>query len=110
MCLIQGSASSSVRLVTTEAAADAEAQLGLTFPAALRSVYDSADGRFSPNGGWWVAWPLARLVAENERSWQEGRLPRSLLAFGDDGTGDLFCVRLGGGGDEVLRWSWIDFG
>jgi hypothetical protein len=34
-------------------------------------------------------------------------LPRTLLAFGDDGTGNPFCTPADGH-DEVLRWSLID--
>jgi hypothetical protein len=31
-----------------------------------------------------------------------------LLAFGDDGTGNPFCVDLDGLHDAVMRWDWID--
>ncbi len=33
---------------------------------------------------------------------------RTLLAFGDDGTGNPFCVPLDSEADEVLRWNWFD--
>jgi hypothetical protein len=57
---------------------------------------------------WWVVWPLERVIADNEDAWREKRLPASLLAFGDDGTGNPFCAALDDAQDEVLRWSWID--
>jgi hypothetical protein len=31
-----------------------------------------------------------------------------LLAFGDDGTGNPFCVDLDGPHDAVVRWNWIE--
>jgi hypothetical protein len=34
-------------------------------------------------------------------------LPRTLLAFGDDGTSNPFCAHVNGY-DEVLHWSSID--
>lgn len=74
----------------------------------LRALYSDADGRFSRGGRYWVVWPLARLVEENQRAWGEGTLPRDLLAFGDDGTGNPFCLSLSSPADEVLRWNWID--
>lgn len=86
----------------------AESRLGVALPARLRDLYDETDGRFRADGAWWVVWQLDRLVADNESAWREGRLPRSFLAFGDDGTGNPFCVALGDPHDEVLRWSWID--
>jgi SMI1 / KNR4 family (SUKH-1) len=87
---------------------DAETRLGVTFPTTVRALYEEADGTYNVAGQWWVVWPLERLVTDNERAWSEERLPRSLLAFGDDGTGDPFCVQLGSEDDVVLRWSWID--
>ncbi len=53
-------------------------------------------------------WPLERLGRENLTAWNDDRLPRTLLAFGDDGTGRPFCTALDEERDEVLRWSWID--
>ena len=37
-----------------------------------------------------------------------GGLPTTLIAFGDDGTGNPFCVEVGGTSSEVFRWNWID--
>lgn len=85
-----------------------ERRLSVTFPARLRRLYDESDGRFSEAGQWWVVWPLDRLVEDNERAWGDGMLARHLLAFGDDGTGNPFCVALNSDADQVLRWNWLD--
>jgi hypothetical protein len=97
-----------IRRVPSDEIAEAQTQLGVSLPATLRAVYESGDGRFRDDGQWLVVWPLDRLVQENAGAWREGRLPRSMLAFGDDGTGNPFCVVLDEELDEVLRWSWID--
>jgi hypothetical protein len=88
---------------------EAEQTLGVAFPALIRKLYDDRDGWWDAAGRWWVVWPLKRVVTENRAAWDEGvpSLPRALLAFGDDGTGNPFCAALDGH-DEVLRWSWID--
>ena len=86
----------------------AEGRLSVSFPARLRRLYEESDGRFSEAGQWWVVWPLDRLVNDNQRSWSDGTLTRRLLAFGDDGTGNPFCVALNSDADEVLRWNWLD--
>jgi hypothetical protein len=72
-----------------------------------RSLYETSDGRFSEEGQWWVIWPLDRLVAENKYAWRRG-LPTTLIAFGDDGTGNPFCVEVGATSSKVLRWNWFD--
>jgi hypothetical protein len=86
----------------------AESRLGLTLPEPVRRLLLAGDGRFDPEGQWWVAWPLERIVEENLSAWSERGLPRTLLAVGDDGTGDPFCLDLVEGEDRVVRWSWID--
>jgi hypothetical protein len=86
----------------------AESALGVTLPLVLRRTYEEGDGAFDDAGQWWVIWPLDRLTSENSEAWTTARLDTSLLAFGDDGTGNPFCVRIDGAPDEVLRWSWID--
>lgn len=93
--------------VTAEQVAGAESALGVRLPNALRAAYRIADGRFRDDGQWWVVWPLDRLVNDNRERWAEEMLPRAMLAFGDDGTGDAFCVRLEGAEDQVVRWSSI---
>ena len=84
-----------------------ERELSVPLPAALRSLYETSNGRFSDEGQWWVGWPLDRLAAENRDAWRRG-LPTTLIAFGDDGTGNPFCVEVGGTSSEVFRWNWID--
>lgn len=71
---------------------EAETRLGVTLPHALRAMYRAEDGRFNAAGQWWVVWPLERLVSDTLRAWSDGALDRTLLAFGDDGTGNPFCV------------------
>ena len=87
---------------------EAESRLGVSFPPGLAALYAVGDGRFDQRGQWWVVWPLDRLVENNAARWHEGMLARDLLAFGDDGTGNPFCVSLVRPRDEVLRWSWIE--
>jgi cell wall assembly regulator SMI1 len=41
-----------------ERLASIERELGVLFPAALRSLYETSDGRFHEEGRWWVVWPL----------------------------------------------------
>ena len=88
--------------------AAAEDRLGLSLPDRVRALYSGGDGRYRSDGQWWVVWPLARLVDENPTAWSQGGLSPSLLAFGDDGSGNPFCVPLDTDDDVVLRWSWID--
>lgn len=87
--------------------AEAEAVLAVTVPEPVRGLYRASDGWFASEGQWFVVWPLARLVDDNLAGWDRG-LPRNLLAFGDDGTGNPFCVDLDEPHDAVVRWNWID--
>jgi cell wall assembly regulator SMI1 len=87
--------------------ADAENRLGKRLPASVRSLYVAVDRAFDGDGQWWVVWRLDRLVIDNLSAWRDGRLDDSLLAFGDDGTGDPFCVQLDDDA-HVVRWSFID--
>lgn len=86
----------------------AETHLGVSIPQPLRALYAEADGRYSRGGRYWVVRPLARVIEDNHHAWGEGTLPRHLLAFGDDGTGNPFCLSLSSPTDEVLRWNWLD--
>lgn len=86
--------------------AEVEGLLRVSIPDTVRALYRDADGRYAPDGQWFVVWPLDRLLDRNRDAWDLG-LPRNLLAFGDDGTGNPFCVDLDGA-DAVVRWSWID--
>ena len=86
-----------------------EHALEAKIPDRLWELYAAGDGRFCADGQWWVIWPLERLVSENVqvRAGRSATLPTSLVAFGDDGTGNPFCVPLDGA-DRVVRWNWID--
>src|SRR5437870_13027441 len=86
---------------------EVERHLDMQLPRALRALYLTGDGRYRSDGEWWVVWPLDRLVQDNTTAWAEGTLSRELIAFGDDGTGNPFCVP-SDGRDEVVRWSRID--
>src|SRR5205085_9053221 len=97
------------RPLSVEAIERAEAELGSSLPEALRAVYVSGDGRYRDDGEWWVLWPLARVVEDTKAGWKNGSLPHSVVAFGDDGTGDPFCIETDEAGSQVvLRWSAID--
>jgi cell wall assembly regulator SMI1 len=85
----------------------AESALGQPIPIPLRGLFTTANGRYRSDGEWWVVWPLERVVEVNVEAWRQATLPRRLLAFGDDGTGNPFCIAVTGE-DEVVRWSWID--
>lgn len=85
----------------------AEAKLGLRLPEELRSLYRVSDGVFDAGGQWFVIWPLDVLVEENLRRHEAGLLPEDLVAFGDDGTGNPFCVEVGGP-SGVNCWHPID--
>lgn len=85
---------------------EAETRLGVTLPGALRAMYRATDGRFNAGGQWWVVWPLERVVADTLRAWGDGTLDRTLVAFGDDGTGNPFCVN-SAAESPVVRWSFI---
>ncbi len=84
----------------------AESALGQPIPNPLRRLFTIANGRYRSDGEWWVVWPLERVVEVNVEAWRQATLPRRLLAFGDDGTGNPFCIAVTGE-DEVVRWSWI---
>ena len=88
---------------------EAERKLGRPLPAALDLLYLAADGLFNDAGQWWVVWPLTRVVDDTLAAWKTG-LDHGLIAFGDDGTGNPFCVRITGEDPTVLRWNWIDLG
>ena len=51
-------------------------------------------------------WPLEKLVEDTIRAWRDGTLDRSLTAFGDDGTGNPFCVH-NAVESPVIRWNLI---
>ncbi|MCE9623548.1 MAG: SMI1/KNR4 family protein [Actinomycetia bacterium] len=86
----------------------AEQRLGLRLPNPLRTLLGIGDGRYDTAGQWWIVWPLEQLVEDNEKNWREGWVDRSLVAFGDDGAGDPFCMYLDGSSDTIVRWSMTE--
>jgi len=90
--------------------AAAEKALDATFPSDLRELYVVTDGVFDLPGEWFVIWPLADVVDRNQADWltyPHSPTRSDLVAFGDDGTGDPFCIARNGG-CAVCYWSPID--
>jgi hypothetical protein len=87
---------------------EASRALGKDLPDDLASLYTESDGVFAVDGQWWVIWPLDMLITENRARWASGVLPSHLLAFGDDGTGDAFCIE--GEGPDVTCWHPVGSG
>ncbi|WIN00123.1 SMI1/KNR4 family protein [Actinoplanes oblitus] len=73
-----------------------ETSLKAALPAELRALYLVSNGVFNEAGQWFVVWPLAEVIERNQSSWdgweKQSVDRRQLLGFGDDGTGDPFCV------------------
>jgi hypothetical protein len=88
--------------------AAAEAALEAVFPDDLRQLYLTSDGVFDGPGQWFVIWPIADVVTRNGEAWsrEESLARRSLVGFGDDGTGGPFCVARDGS-SGVFAWSPI---
>lgn len=86
-----------------------ERDLGVKLPAQLRQLYDVSDGVYDLLGRWFVIWPLADLVERNGPHWigWENEVRRTLLGFGDDGTGAPYCIARAGG-SVIFKWSPID--
>ena len=85
-----------------------EAELGSPLPSELLDLYLTSDGVLDLGGQWFVIWPLARLIEHNRAAWANepaDLLP--LLAFGDDGTGNPFCIRRTGT-PGIVVWNPID--
>ncbi|MDR6906092.1 hypothetical protein J2X63_001778 [Agromyces sp. 3263] len=79
----------------------AEAKVDTALPLALRDLYLQTDGVWDRAGQWYVIWPLEHLLARNGGTAAE----RTGVAFGDDGTGNAFCIHTDG---SVSYWSEID--
>ena len=94
--------------VAADALADAEAVLGAVFPTALRQAYLASDGAFLRNGQYYPLWPLAEVLRRNSDDWSWDDTPErhELVGFGDNGTGEPFCVARTGS-DTVYHWSPI---
>ncbi|MFC0627088.1 SMI1/KNR4 family protein [Kribbella deserti] len=79
--------------------------LDRTLPQDLHGLYRHTDGIYDISGQWFSMWRLTDLVSWNLTSWREGPSERrTLLAFGDDGTGDPFCASLDRD-PAVYSWS-----
>lgn len=86
----------------------AESALGTRLPDLLRDLYLAMNGVFDAPGQWHVIWPLDRVVAQNLHAYNNEGSPRDeYVGFGDDGTGNQFCVRRNRC-DEVVYWNPID--
>ncbi len=86
-----------------------EESLEVLLPADLRALYLVSDGVYDKSGQWFVIWPLTDVIERNRYAWDgwEGTARRQLVGFGDDGTGDPFCVPHGGE-TGVFIWHPID--
>ncbi|MFF2274014.1 SMI1/KNR4 family protein [Agromyces sp. NPDC058136] len=80
---------------------DAEGRLHEVMPPSLRALYLQTDGVWHRDGQWDVIWPLQERIARNGHP--DAR--RFGLAFGDDGTGNPFCIDAGG---AIAYWSEIN--
>jgi len=86
----------------------AESTLQVSLTVDLRDLYLASDGLFEEPSQWFVIWPLADVVSRNQEAWAiEGGRRVQLVGFGDDGTGNPFCVQRDAG-PEVFAWSPID--
>jgi hypothetical protein len=83
----------------SEAQLDAlERRLGGPIPGDLRALLLESDGFDDVEGQWQVAWSCDRIAEETERVRADGLLGEDFLCFGDDGTGDPFCISHQDGG------------
>src|SRR3954468_3247219 len=72
---------------------DAQVRIGLPFPAPLASLYGFCNGVYQPGGHIWIVFQVSELVTENVLLRQtDDAFPRSLIAFGDLGLGEPFCI------------------
>ncbi len=60
-------------------------------PPLLVELWGECDGVYDEAGQWFVIWPVRRLVEVADANYYPG-LPPELFAFGDDGSGDPFCL------------------
>jgi hypothetical protein len=94
--------------VTADELAGVEAILDALFPAALRQAYLASDGALLRDGQYYPLWPLAEVLRRNrdDWSWDDRKERHELVGFGDNGTGEPFCVdRVGS--DTVYHWGPI---
>lgn len=84
-----------------------ERRLGGPIPGELRALLLESDGFEDVEGQWEVGWSSDRIAEETERVRADGLLAGDVLCFGDDGTGDPFCISHQNGG-PVWWLSLID--
>jgi hypothetical protein len=85
-----------------------ELRLGIKFPAELRELYEATDGIYDKPGEWFVMWRLGDVARWNLEAWNSrSEARRRFLGFGDNGTGDPFCVALDGE-PAIFTWSPIE--
>ena len=75
-----------------------ERRLRGPIPGDLRALLLESDGFYDVEGRWEVAWSCDRIAEETERLRAEGLVGEDVLCFGDDGTGDPFCISHQDGG------------
>src|SRR6266700_2211679 len=95
------------RAATPKELQQAENRVSAQLPDDLRQLYLTSDGVWDIAGQWFVVWPLKRLVDANgvlseDNEWSE----TDLVAFGDGGTGNPFCLMRSAPG--IYFWSHID--
>jgi hypothetical protein len=91
-------------------AGERRTRLGIVLPRELREFLAATNGLYDSYARHAYGWPVQRIVSENVAAWNDDEmaLHRDLLAFGDDGTGDWFCVPVTSSPhSEVLHWGWI---
>jgi len=82
-------------------------RLGRPLPGELRRLYEVSDGVFDSRGQYFPLWPAEMLIVENER-WALAGAPVALVAVGDNGAGDFFCMEPGDEAPRVVEWNPID--
>lgn len=93
---------------TTDELAKAEGVLGARLPDELVRLYKAANGRYSVHGQWWVVWPLDRMAEADAWLRPVDGYRDDWIAFGDDGTGDPYCLHRAD--RSISRLSMIDLG
>lgn len=85
-----------------------ESGLGASLHSSLWNLYRAANGVFDHLAQFFIVWPLAEVVERNRLAWAtEGGGRLRWIGFGDDGTGNPFCVPRGDG-EDVYYWNPID--
>ena len=78
-----------------ELLAQAQAETIPPWPPSLVSLYEACDGVLDLLAQHWAIWPLRQLVEENRHLRDtNGDFPIEAIAFGDNGCGEPFCVRV----------------